>query len=182
MIEAEPARLEESLAYIQEAPADVGTIELIVRRPAVDEREVLNEAWLDVVAGLEGDGWSARTAPGMSGPDPEAQLTIVNARAASAIAGDRERWPLAGDQLFVDLDISQANLPAGTRVQIGSAVIEFSSKPHTGCKKYSGRFGLDALAFVSTDTGRELRLRGANCKVVVSGTLHTGDVIRKLPL
>ncbi len=182
MLEAELTRLEESLAYIQQAPADGGTVELIVRRPAVDEREVITEAWLDASAGLDGDGWRARTAPGMAGPDPEAQLTIVNARAASAIAGDRERWPLAGDQLFVDLDISQTNLPAGSRVQIGSAVIELSAKPHTGCKKYSGRFGLDALAFVSTDTGRELRLRGANCKVVVSGTVRAGDVVRKLPL
>jgi MOSC domain-containing protein YiiM len=182
MLEVELARLEESLAYIQEAPADGGTVELIVRRPAVDERELLTEAWLDVSAGLQGDGWSARIAPGMAGPNPEAQLTIVNARAAAAIAADRERWPLAGDQLFVDLDISQTNLPAGTRVQIGSAVIEFSSKPHTGCKKFSGRFGLDALAFVSTDAGRELRMRGANCKVVVSGMVRTGDVIRKLPL
>jgi MOSC domain-containing protein YiiM len=182
MIEAELARLEETLANIQAAPADIGTVELIVRRPAVDEREVIPEAWLDVSAGLEGDGWTARTPTGMTGPDPEAQLTVVNARAASAIAGDRERWPLAGDQIFVDLDISQTNLPAGTRVQIGSAVIEFSAKPHTGCKKYAARFGLDALAFVSTTTGRELRLRGANCKVVVSGRVRTGDVIRKLPV
>jgi MOSC domain-containing protein YiiM len=181
MIEAELAQLEESLTNIQAAPANIGTVELIVRRPAVDQREVLAEAWLDVSSGLEGDGWTTRTPTGMAGPDPEAQLTVVNARAASAIAGDRERWPLAGDQLFVDLDISQTNLPAGTRVQIGTAVIEFSAKPHTGCKKYAARFGLDALAFVSTDTGRELRLRGANCKVVVSGTVRTGDVIRKLP-
>jgi hypothetical protein len=182
MIEAELARLEESLAYIQGAPADHGTVELIVRRPGVDEREVITEAWLDVGSGIEGDGWSARTPAGMTGPDPEAQLTVVNARAALAIAGGRERWPLAGDQLYVDLDISQTNLPAGTRVQIGTAVIEFSSKPHTGCKKYSARFGVDALAFVSTTVGRDLRLRGANCKVVVSGRVRAGDLIRKLPI
>jgi MOSC domain-containing protein YiiM len=182
MVEAELARLEGSLAYIQEAPADLGTVALIVRRPAVDQREVITEAWLDVSTGLEGDGWTARTPTGMTGPDPEAQLTVMNARVASVIAGDRERWPLAGDQLFVDLDISQTNLPAGTRVQIGSAVIEFSAKPHTGCKKYSARFGLDALAFTSTSVGRELRLRGANCRVVVSGTVRTGDIVRKLPV
>lgn len=182
MLEVELARLEEALAHIREAPADRGTVELIVRRPAVDVREVITEAWLDVGVGLEGDGWSARTAPGMTGPDPEAQLTMVNARAALAIAGDRARWPLAGDQLFVDLDISQTNLPAGTRVQIGTAVIELSPKPHTGCKKYSGRFGVDALAFVSTNAGRELRLRGANCKVIVSGMVRTGDLIRKVPV
>lgn len=181
MIEAELARFEERLPYIEEAPADIGTVAMIVRRPSVDQREVMTEARLDIRTGLEGDGWTARTPAGMTGPDPEAQLTVMNSRVASVIAGDRERWPLAGDQLFVDLDISQTNLPAGTRVQIGSAVIEFSAKPHTGCKKYSARFGLDALAFISTPLGRELRMRGANCKVVVSGIVRTGDVVRKLP-
>jgi MOSC domain-containing protein YiiM len=175
------AHLEEALSHILEAPADGGTVELIARRPEVDEREVLTAAWLDVDGGLEGDSWRLRTPPGMTGPDPDAQLTIVNSRASSAIAGDRKRWPLAGDQLYVDLDISQTNLPAGTRVQIGTAVIEFTPTPHTGCKKFSGRFGIDALKFVSSPRGRELRLRGANCRVVVSGLVRTGDAIRKLP-
>ena len=93
----------------------------------------------------------------------------------------RTRWPLAGDQLYVDLDIGQTNLPPGSRVQIGSAVIEFSEPPHTGCAKFSGRFGNDALRFVNSPIGRELRLRGANCRVVVAGTVRTGDVMRKLP-
>jgi MOSC domain-containing protein YiiM len=105
----------------------------------------------------------------------------MNARAAVAIAGDRERWALAGDQLYVDLDLSTANLPPGSRVQIGSAVIEFSESPHTGCAKFSGRFGVDALKFVNSSVGRELRLRGANCRVVVPGTIRQGDAIRKLP-
>ena len=105
----------------------------------------------------------------------------MNARAAAAIAGERERWPLAGDQLYVDLDLSLANLPPGSRVQIGSAVIEFSEAPHTGCAKFSARFGVDALRFVNSPTGRELRLRGANCRVVVAGTVRPGDAIRKLP-
>ena len=179
----ELTRLEESLDHIREAPADGGTVELIARRPAVDEREVLTEAWLDVRNGLEGDTWrargSSRTPDGHS--DPDAQLTVMNARAAAAIAGERERWPLAGDQLYVDFDISIANLPPGSRVQIGSAVIEFSEPPHTGCAKFSGRFGVDALKFVNSPTGRELRLRGANCRVVVAGTVRPGDLIRKLP-
>ncbi len=179
----ELTRLEESLDHIREAPADGGTVELIARRPAVDEREVLTEAWLDVRNGLEGDTWrargSSRTSDGES--DPDAQLTVMNARAAAAIAGERERWPLAGDQLYVDFDISIANLPPGSRVQIGSAVIEFSEPPHTGCAKFSGRFGVDALKFVNSPTGRELRLRGANCRVVVAGTVRPGDLIRKLP-
>ena len=177
------ARLEESLDHIREAPADGGTVELIARRPAVDEREVLTEARLDVRDGLEGDTWcvrgSSRTADG--GPNPEAQLTLMNARAAAAIAGERERWPLAGDQFYVDLDLSYNNLPPGSLVQIGSAVIEFSEAPHTGCAKFSARFGVDALRFVNSPTGRELRLRGANCRVVVGGTVRRGDTIRKVP-
>jgi hypothetical protein len=174
-------RLEDSLEEIQKAPADLGSVELIVRRPALDVREVLTDAYLDVNTGLQGDSWPTRIPQGMAGPDPEAQLTIVNARASQAIAGDRERWPLAGDQLYIDLDISQKNLPAGTRVLVGSAVIEVSAKPHTGCKKFLGRFGVDALTFVSSPIGRELRLRGANCRIVVSGTVRPGDLVRKLP-
>jgi MOSC domain-containing protein YiiM len=149
----------------------------------VDEREVVTEARLNIQNGLEGDTWlvrgSSRTPDG--GPNPEAQLTLMNARLAEAIAQDRQRWPLAGDQLYVDLDLSRANLPPGSRVQIGSAVIEFSEPPHTGCAKFSSRFGVDALKFVNSTVGRELRLRGANCRVLVAGTVRTGDVIRKLP-
>ena len=179
----ELTRLEAALDHIRGAPADNGTVELIVRRPAEDQREVLEEAWLDLQDGLEGDTWRARgsnrTPDG--GPNPEAQLTLMNARSAAAVAGDRERWALAGDQLYVDLDISIANLPAGSRVQLGSAVIEFSETPHTGCAKFSARFGNDAQRFVNTPAGRELRLRGANCRVVVAGRVRQGDRIRKLP-
>jgi hypothetical protein len=179
----ELTRLEGSLDHIREAPADGGTVELIARRPAEDEREVLTEARLDLHDGLVGDTWRARGSSRTpdSGPDPEAQLTLMNARAAAAVAGERERWAQAGDQLFVDLDLSLANLPPGSRVQIGSAVIEFSETPHTGCAKFSARFGNDALRFVNSPTGRELRLRGANCRVVEPGTVRPGDAIRKLP-
>jgi MOSC domain-containing protein YiiM len=179
---AELTGLEQSLDHIREAPADGGTVELIARRPAEDEREVLTEARLNTHDGLEGDTWRARgsrhTADG--GPNPEAQLTLMNARAAAAIAGERERWALAGDQIYVDFDISRNNLPPGSRIQIGSAVIEFSEAPHTGCAKFSARFGNDALRFVNSPIGRELRLRGANCRVVVGGTVHAGDAIKKL--
>ena len=176
------AQLEERLDHIRQAPSDAGTLELIVRRPAVDEREVMREARLDTSVGLEGDTWnvrgSSRTADGS--PNPDSQLTIVNARASAAIAGDRDRWALAGDQLYVDLDISVTNLPPGSRVQIGSAVIEFSESPHTGCAKFQSRYGNDSLRFVNSQVGRELRLRGANCRVVVSGVVRVGDTIRKL--
>ena len=179
----ELARLEESLDHIREAPADAGTVELIAVRPAEDQREILTEARLDLHEGVVGDTWrargSSRTPDG--GPNPEAQLTLMNARAAAAIAGDRGSWAQAGDQLYVDLDLSISNLPPGSRVQIGSAVIEFSEVPHTGCAKFSARFGNDALRFVNSPAGRELRLRGANCKVVVPGIVRPGDAIRKLP-
>jgi hypothetical protein len=182
LLHAELTRLEESLDHIRAAPADGGTVELIARRPGEDEREVLTEARLNTRAGLEGDTWlvrgSSRTPDGS--PNPDAQLTLMNARVAAAVAGDRERWPLAGDQLYVDLDLSRANLPPGSRVQIGSAVIEFSEPPHTGCAKFSARFGVDALKFVNSPAGRELRLRGANCRVIVDGMVRPGDKITKL--
>jgi hypothetical protein len=179
----ELTRLEQSLDHIREAPADRGTVELIARRPAEDEREILAEAVLDAEVGLVGDTWIARgsTRTPDGSPNLEAQLTVMNARVAAVIAADRERWALTGDQLYVDFDISRGNLPAGSRVQIGTAVIEFSEAPHTGCSKFSGRFGVDALRFVNSPIGRELRLRGANCRVVVAGTVRPGDVIRKLP-
>jgi MOSC domain-containing protein YiiM len=168
--------LEEDL---REAPTRIGTVRLIVRRPAVDEREVVAEAQLDVGEGLIGDTWRVRgsssTADGSA--HPEAQITLMSARAAEAIAGDVERWPLAGDQLYVDFDISEENLPAGTRVIVGDAEIEVSVKPHTGCAKFSARFGKDALRLVSTLTGRALRLRGMNARVTKSGTVRVGDRI-----
>ena len=179
----ELTRLEERLDHIREAPADHGTVELIAVRPAVDERAILTEAELDLHDGLVGDTWrsrgSSRTPDG--GPNPAAQVTLMNARAAAAIAGERERWALAGDQIYVDLDLSIANLPPGSRIQIGSAVIELSEEPHTGCAKFSARFGNDALRFVNSPVGRELRLRGANCKVNRPGVVLPGDAIRKLP-
>lgn len=183
MKDVELTRFEESLDQIRQAPADAGTVELIVARPAVDQRVVLTEARLDLANGLEGDTWqargSSRTTDGSA--DPDAQLTLMNARVAAAVAGGRDRWSLAGDQLFVDLDLSVANLPPGSRVQIGSAVIEFSEPPHTGCAKFVARYGIDAQKFVNSATGRELRLRGANCRVVVAGTVRHGDVVRKVP-
>jgi hypothetical protein len=180
--DVELGRLEESLDDIRRAPADAGTVELIVARPAVDQRVVVTEARLDLKDGLDGDTWRARGSSRRpdGSANPEAQLTLMNARVAEAVAGERDRWPLAGDQLYVDLDISIANLPPGSRVQIGSAVIEFSAEPHTGCAKFIARYGVDAQKFVNSEVGRELRLRGANCRVVVPGTVRQGDLITKL--
>jgi hypothetical protein len=159
-------------------------LELIVRRPAVGERDVLLEAELDMECGLQGDTWnqrrSTRTADGS--PHPEMQLNVMSARAAAAMAGPPGRWPLAGDQLYIDLDISVANLPPGTCLAIGSAVIEVTPQPHTGCVKFKGRFGGDAWRFVNTPAGKALRLRGLNARVVRPGTIRPGDTVHKVPV
>lgn len=171
--------LDASLDEIRRSPAGAGTVELIVRRPAVDEREVVAEGVLDLEEGLRGDTWRARGSG--SGPaNPEAQVTLMNARAAAAVAGWRERWPLAGDQLFVDLDLSVESLPPGTQVRVGEAIVEISELPHTGCAKFSARFGSDALRWVNSPEGRALRLRGVNARVVAGGTVRPGDAIRTL--
>jgi MOSC domain-containing protein YiiM len=166
------ARLDE----VRAAPADEGTLELIVRRPGVGEREVLDEGVLDLEEGLVGDRWSRH---GRS-PNPKSQVSVMSARAAALIAGDRARWPLAGDQLFVDLDLGPANLPAGTRLAIGEAIIEVTDLPHLGCGKFSERFGEEAREFVNTPDGVALNLRGINTRVVRGGTIRRGDAVRKL--
>ena len=174
------AELDALLPEIRRSPATDGPVELIVRRPEVLGREVLDEGELDVVEGLVGDCWrdrgSRQTADGSA--HPGMQLTLMNARSAAAIAGDRERWALAGDQVYVDLDLSQANLPAGTRLALGTAMIEVTDQPHTGCAKFTQRFGLAAHRFVNSPEGRELRLRGMNTRVVVPGRVQVGDRVQ----
>lgn len=174
------ADLEAALPEIRQAPADAGTVDLIVRRPAVDGREPVDAATLDVRLGLLGDNWhsrgSSRTADGSA--NPLQQLTLMGTRAIAAIAPDAACWPLAGDQFFVDLDLSLDNLPPGSRLAIGDAVIEVSPQPHTGCKKFAARFGVDAVKFVSTPLGRRLNLRGINAFVVQGGAVRAGDAIR----
>jgi len=176
------AELQAGLGHIRESPPDHGTVEMIVRRPAVDEREVLAVGTLDVDAGLTGDTWqvrgSTRTPDGSA--HPGMQLTVINARAALLVARDPGRRMLAGDQLYVDLDLSPANLPAGTRLAVGSAVIEVSEEPHLGCAKFAARFGEEALRFVNSRVGRGLRLRGLNARILISGTVRPGDRITKL--
>jgi hypothetical protein len=174
--------LEAGLGLIRSAPKDEGVVELIVRRPKVNAREVLEEAELHLVEGLVGDSWktrgSSRTPDGASHPDT--QLNIMSARAVALVAQDKERWQLAGDQLFIDLDLSDENLPAGTRLALGTAVIEVTAIPHTGCKKFVARFGLDAMKFVNSSVGKQLHLRGINAKIVQPGVVRTGDVVRKI--
>jgi len=176
------AELQEGLAYLKAAPADEGRLEMIVRRPAVDQREAMHEGALDPVEGLVGDNWRKRgsrmTADGSAHPDM--QLNIMNARVADLVAGSRERWPLAGDQLYIDMDLSEDNLPPGSRLQLGSAQIEITAEPHLGCKKFTARFGRDAMLFVNSAEGKQLHLRGLNARVIQAGTVKVGDKVSKL--
>ena len=175
--------LEAGLDEIRRAPKDEGVLRLIVRRPQIEEREVLEDAELHLEEGLVGDSWirrgSSRTMDGS--PHPDMQLNIMNARVAALVAQDKSRWQLAGDQLYLDMDLSAENLPAGTQLAIGSAVIEVTPPPHTGCKKFVSRFGLEAMKFVNSSVGRELHLRGINAKVVQPGRIRVGDLATKLP-
>jgi len=176
------AELETGLDEVRRSPAAEGRIERIVRRPTVGAREVVDTAAIGTEAGLDGDGWLARGSKRMEdgSADREAQLTIMNSRFARLVAGEPAAWDAAGDQLFADLDLSEANLPAGTRLAVGSAVVEVSAVPHTGCVKFSGRYGSDALRMVASPEGRALRLRGVNARVVTSGEVRVGDAIRRL--
>ena len=160
---------------ILESPALEGTVELVVRRPAEGEREVLEEGVLDLEHGLVGDDWRARNGRRGRDIDPNTQITLMNARVISLVAGSRERWALAGDQLYVDLDLRPENLPPGARLQVGSAVLEVTAMPHTGCAKFTERFGSAATRFVNSKAGRALRLRGMNARVVEPGTVRPGD-------
>ena len=174
--------LEAGLDDIRRSPKDEGALELIVRRPSVGERESLVEGELDVVEGLVGDTWSIRgsrrSRDGLA--HPEMQINVMNSRVIALVAQQRERWHLAGDQLFVDLDLSGENLPPGTRLAVGSAVIEVTPEPHTGCEKFVSRFGVDAMKFVNSPLGRELNLRGINAKVVQPGVIRVRDLAKKL--
>jgi hypothetical protein len=173
--------LDRHLDFVRASPRDAAPLELIVARPAPGERLVLETAVLDVADGLVGDTWLARGSRSM--PDrsanPAAQLTLMSTRVLAAIEPDRARWPLAGDQLHADLDLSEENLPIGTRLTVGEAVLEVSELPHTGCAQFSARFGADALRWISTPAGRAQRMRGMYVRVVTGGTVRVGDVVRK---
>ena len=176
MSEPPPSEVEADLSEVRASPSESGSVELIARRPAEDDREVLQRAELDPAVGLRGDCWSAEE----GGDGVDTQLTLMNSRAAALVAGPRSRWAIAGDQLYVDLDLSGANLSPGTRLGLGTAVIEVTAIPHTGCGKFSRRFGVQAQKLVNSAEGRELNLRGINAKVVKGGTVRTGDRIEKL--
>jgi hypothetical protein len=174
--------LQAGLERIRQSPRDAGVLKLIVRRPKTGTREILQEGQLDLIDGLVGDNWRTRgsflTADGAAHPDM--QLNVMNSRVIDLVAQQPDRWSLAGDQLFVDLDLSEKNLPAGTQLALGSAIIEVTKQPHTGCAKFVERFGVDAVKFVNSDEGKQLHLRGINARVVLPGAIRVGDTIKKV--
>lgn len=174
--------VEAGIANIKESQKDNGVLQLIVRRPKTETREIISSAELNLINGLEGDNWKARGSSSTpdNSADPEAQITLMNTRVIDLLTKEKTLWQLAGDQLFVDMDLSIENLPPLSKLQIGSAILEISVKPHTGCKKFSGRFGVDALAFISTPLGKSLRMRGVNARVIQAGEIKVGDSIKKL--
>lgn len=174
--------LEAGLDHIRQSPKDNGTLEMIVRRPQVDEREKLDEGTLDLTEGLIGDNWKSRGSSRMAdgSAHPDMQLNIMNARAIALLAQDKDRWQLSGDELFIDIDLTDKNLPAGTKLAIGEAIIQVTAEPHNGCKKFAERYGQDAVIFVNSPEGKKLHLRGINAKVIQGGKIRVGDKVRKL--
>jgi hypothetical protein len=176
------AELEAGMEHIRQSPKDHGTLKMIVRRPDVDAREVVEEGELNLQEGLAGDTWNVRVSKHSKDGQPNryAQITVMNARCTELLAQDKERWSLAGDQLYVDFDLSDDNIPPGSRLAIGSAIIEVSAEPHTGCKKFSARFGVEAMKFVNSPEGKQLHLRGINAKVIQAGIIRVSDVVKKI--
>lgn len=174
--------MEACLEHIRQSPRDEGILKMIVRRPQDDERERIDEGELDVSQGLIGDNWKIRGSK--HSPDGSAnvnaQVTLMNSRLIALLAQSEERWSLAGDQLYVDMDLGEDNLPPGTRLALGSAILEVSAEPHTGCRKFSSRFGVEATKFVNSPEGKRLHLRGINARVVQAGRIRVGDVVRKV--
>ena len=168
--------------YVGSSPRDLAPVRLIVLRPSHLERVSLESANLDPTEGLVGDNWQTRGS--RSTPDgssnPEAQITLMSTRVLESIEPDPSRWPLAGDQFYVDLDLSEENLPAGTRLAIGEAEVEVTAMPHTGCLQFSQRFGADALRWISTHEARARRMRGMYVRIVTGGTVRVGDVVRRI--
>ena len=176
------AELEQGLEHIEASPRDAGELKLIVYRPDVDQRHSVPDGLLDEEHGLVGDNWLTRGSRHMpdGAADPEMQLNIMNSRVAELVADGAERMPLAGDQLYIDLNLSDENLPPGTRLQLGEAVLEVTEPPHTGCKKFAARFGNDAVIFVNSGYGKTQNFRGICARVAKGGAIRVGDVATKI--
>ncbi|MFZ1425733.1 MAG: MOSC domain-containing protein [Geminicoccaceae bacterium] len=169
------AELNDGLPEILRLPKDDGRLTAIVIRPGQGVRRELDSCALSLAQGAHGDRWARAGGP----PLPDIQVCIMNARCIALIAGERANWAPAGDNLFIDLDLSPANCPPGTRLAIGSAVIEITDAPHDGCRKFIARYGRDACVFVNTGEEKRLRLRGIYGRVVQDGRVSVGDAVRK---
>jgi len=174
------AELEPHLEHLRAAPKDLGAVRLLVVRPGVGQRRLLKSAEIDTSVGVVGDTWATRPARGRPDgtPHPDKQVTVMNHRMVALLADEPEQQAMAGDQVYVDLDLSYENLPAGSWLHLGSAVLEITAPPHLGCPKFVKAFGSEAMQFVNSPAGRGLRLRGLNSRVVTAGTVSVGDTIR----
>jgi MOSC domain-containing protein YiiM len=177
------AEMQQGLDHIQQAPKDMGSLELIVARTATDKRQTYEECTLTPEAGVPGDYWARgcwKTLPDGS-PHPDVQVTLMNARVISLLAQTKDRWALAGDNLIVDMDLSGANLPPGQQLAIGTAILQITDIPHTGCASFIRRYGADAQRFVNSEQGKRLSLRGIYARIVQAGVIRVGDTVRKVP-
>jgi MOSC domain-containing protein YiiM len=177
-------QLHAGLDHIRASPADHGKLEMIVIRPVTNERRVLERCEISAAGGVHGDSWANDCWMKLDDgrPDPQVQICMMNARVIDLIAGSRDRWALAGDNLFVDFDMTCDNLQPGDRLSIGPAMVEISEQPHNGCKKFVSRYGKDALSFVNSPQGKQMRLRGIYAKVIEPGTIRVGDMMKKLQI
>jgi MOSC domain-containing protein YiiM len=174
--------LEAGLAEILKSPSDRGVLSAVVIRPETEARESLRQCELSAQGGVHGDNWARGCWLSLPDgrPQPDVQVTIMNARTIALIAQEQARWPLAGDNLYVDLDLSESNLPPGTRLAVGSAVLEITAIAHNGCRKFAERFGVEATRFVNSKEGKRLHLRGIYARIARPGTITVGDLVSKV--
>jgi MOSC domain-containing protein YiiM len=166
--------LEDGLAALPPPPRDRGRVTLIVRRRADGVRETPARVELTRERGVPGDRWQRLQ------PDaPQMQLAVMQQDLAELIANGQP-LSLFGDNLFVDLDLSAANLPFGSQIRVGSAIVEMTPEPHDGCHKFAGRFGNDALRFVATKATRAENRRGVYWTTIEAGEVAVGDELRVL--
>ena len=175
------ADLDASLSEIKKSPSQQGVVDLIVCRPQKNTRQELDTGELTIEEGLVGDNWKVRAAGSKDkSVHRNTQLALINSRVIAAIVNNKDRWELAGDQFYVDFDLSKENIPSGARLKIGTAIIDVTEEPHLGCKKFAERFGKDAVKFVNSSNGKLLNLRGIHARVIVPGKVTVGSHIEKL--
>lgn len=174
-------QIEARLDWIKASPADKGTLAGLCIRPELNQRRELESCLLSPEGGVEGDFWVRQCWKKLEdgSSDPIVQVAIMNARAVDVVAGSRDRWKLAGDQLFVDFDLSEDRIAPGDRLQIGEAVVEIAPIPHTGCDLFRDRYGMDAVKFINSKLGKSLRLRGVFAQIVRGGMVRLGDPVQK---